>query len=100
MRKPQKPSSLRNEVLSVILFAVSLVMFLSLISYYAKDPSLSYYTNRPQTIHNLLGIIGSCLADFLFQGFGFSAFLLVVAFFHLSVRLFITLKFSFRLLKA
>ncbi len=100
MRKPQKPSSLRNEVLSVILFAVSLVMFLSLISYYAKDPSLSYYTNRPQTIHNLLGIIGSCLADLLFQGFGFSAFLLVVAFFHLSVRLFITLKFSFRLLKS
>ena len=100
MRKPQKPSSLRNEILSVILFTVSLVMFLSLISYYAEDSSLSYYTNRPQKIHNLLGIIGSCLSDLLFQGFGFSAFLLVVAVFHLSVRLFITLKFSFRLLKS
>jgi len=99
MRKSQKPSSLRNEILSVILFSVSLVMFLSLISYYAKDSSLSYYTNRPQKIHNLLGIIGSCLSDLLFQGFGFSAFLLAVAVFHLSVRLFITLKFSFRPLK-
>jgi len=99
MRKSQKPSSLRNEILSVVLFSVSLVMFLSLISYYDKDHSLFYYTNHPQKIHNLLGIIGSNLSALLFQGFGFSAFLLVVAVFHLSVRLFITLKFSFRPLK-
>ncbi|HPD61547.1 MAG TPA: DNA translocase FtsK 4TM domain-containing protein, partial [Thermodesulfobacteriota bacterium] len=100
MRKPQKPSSLRNEILSIILFTVSLVMFLSLISYYPKDPSLSYYTNRPQKIHNFLGIIGSYLSDLLFQGFGFSAFLLIIAVFHLSVRVFITLRFCFRPLKS
>ena len=99
MRKPQKPSSLRNEIFAVILFTVSLVTFLSLVSYYAEDPSLSYYTNHPQKIHNLLGIIGSCLSDFLFQSFGFSAFLMVAGVFHLSIRLFITLKFSFRPLK-
>jgi len=100
MRKPQKQSSLRNEILSVILFSVSLVMFLSLISYHAKDPSLFYYTNHPQKIHNLLGIIGSNLSALLFQGFGLSAFLLVLAVLHFSIRLFISLKFSFRLLKS
>ena len=100
MRKSQKPSSLGNEILSVVLFTFSLVMLLSLISYHAEDPSFSYYTNRPQQIHNFLGIIGSYFSDLLFQTFGLSSFLLVVASFHLSVRLFITLKFSFRLLKS
>ena len=100
MRKPQKSPSLRNEILSLTFFTFSVAMLLSLISHYAEDPSLSYYTNRPQKIHNLLGIIGSYLSDLLFQAFGLSSFLLVVAFFHLSVRLFITLKFSFQLLKS
>ncbi|MCX8012150.1 MAG: DNA translocase FtsK 4TM domain-containing protein, partial [Desulfobacterota bacterium] len=95
MRKHQKPSSLPSEIFSLVLFTFSLAISLSLVSYHPEDPSLSYYAHQPQKIQNLLGIIGSYLADFLYQVFGLGSFLLIIGIFHFSFKLFITLKFSF-----
>ncbi|HMN67102.1 MAG TPA: DNA translocase FtsK 4TM domain-containing protein [Bdellovibrionales bacterium] len=61
------------------LFWLALGVFLtaSLISYHPTDPSLNsiVQSGRPQ---NLCGYLGSFLADLLYQGFGFSAWILVL----------------------
>ncbi|MBZ5620736.1 MAG: DNA translocase FtsK 4TM domain-containing protein [Acidobacteriia bacterium] len=62
-----------NEVTGFLLLSLGLVILLSLVSYYAQDPSWdTASTARP---HNLVGYPGSYLADLLFQSLGAAAFL-------------------------
>lgn len=97
MKQAQRSSQLRTEILSIILFALSLVIFLSLISYDANDPSFNVYYTNPQKIRNVLGIVGSHVSDMMFQLFGLVAFFIVLILFQLSFRLFLTLQFPLRL---
>ena len=62
-----------NEVTGLLLLSLGLVTLLSLVSYYAQDPSWDTASEaRPL---NLVGYPGSYLSDLLFQSFGVAAFL-------------------------
>jgi S-DNA-T family DNA segregation ATPase FtsK/SpoIIIE len=64
-----------NEILALILFAVGLLVFLSLVSYSATDPCFSI-SGTSGVIKNSVGIIGAYLSDALLRLFGLSAYFL------------------------
>jgi DNA segregation ATPase FtsK/SpoIIIE, S-DNA-T family len=68
---------LRYEVIGILLVAVGIFLFLSLVSYSPMDPSFfSYSSVKVKDIHNWMGIVGSHLSGLLFQAFGFPSFLI------------------------
>jgi S-DNA-T family DNA segregation ATPase FtsK/SpoIIIE len=67
---------LKHEIIGILLIAVGVFLFLSLVSYHPMDPSFfSYTSSKVKEIHNWMGIVGSYLSGLLFQGFGFPSFL-------------------------
>ena len=68
------PRSTRDDAVGIALFAISVFLFLSLLSYDPKDPSLNVVTTR-QSVSNLCGLIGSYIADGLVQILGIGSFL-------------------------
>lgn len=78
---------LKREVTGILLFALALFLFLSLVSYDPMDPSFfSYSSSKTGPIHNWMGIVGAYVSGFLFQGCGFPSFLipLVLGFYAFS----------------
>ncbi len=68
---------LKHEIIGILLIAVAVFLFLSLISYHPMDPSFFSYTSpKVKEIHNWMGIVGAYLSGLLFQGFGFPSFLI------------------------
>ncbi|NWG02372.1 MAG: DNA translocase FtsK 4TM domain-containing protein, partial [Syntrophaceae bacterium] len=68
---------LKHEIIGILLIAVGVFLFLSLVSYHPMDPSFfSYTSSKVKEIHNWMGIVGSYLSSLLFQGFGFPSFLI------------------------
>jgi S-DNA-T family DNA segregation ATPase FtsK/SpoIIIE len=67
-----------SEFIGVILFAMSAVTFLSLVSYNPSDPSYNVVAHVAKST-NYIGKAGAYFADLLFQIFGLAAFLLPVA---------------------
>ena len=57
--------------------AIGLILFLALSTYDIHDPGVSYVGNESQ-VQNAIGKFGALLADFLFNLFGASSYLLVV----------------------
>ena len=57
--------------------AISLILFLALSTYDIDDPGVSYVGNESQ-VQNAIGKFGALLADFLFNLFGASSYLLVI----------------------
>jgi S-DNA-T family DNA segregation ATPase FtsK/SpoIIIE len=69
-----------HETLGILLIAVAVFLFLSLVSYHPMDPSFfSYTSSKIKEIHNWMGIVGAYLSGLLFQGFGFPSFLVPFA---------------------
>src|SRR3990172_4459029 len=64
-----------NEILALILFAVGLLVVLSLVSYSATDPCFSI-SGTGGSVRNSVGIIGAYLSDVLLHLFGLSSYLL------------------------
>jgi S-DNA-T family DNA segregation ATPase FtsK/SpoIIIE len=76
MTKDSIKERLRQEIVGILLVAVGIFLLLSLISYDPTDPSFfSYISPKVRNIHNWTGIVGAYLSGLLFQGFGFSSFL-------------------------
>ena len=67
------------ELLGLILILTGIVLAISLITYTPDDPSLIYGEKNVE-IENFFGMYGSSVADFLFQSFGLTSFLLLVNF--------------------
>ena len=68
---------LKREVLGILLVALAVCLFLCLVSYHPADPSFfAYSSTGARSIHNWMGIAGSYVASMLFQGCGFSSFLI------------------------
>ena len=64
-----------NIFLGMVLALVSLLLFLSLATYHASDPSLNTATG-PAAPHNWIGLFGAYISDLLLQSLGLTAFLL------------------------
>ena len=68
---------LKHEIIGILLIAVAVFLFLSLVSYHPMDPSFfSYTSSKVKEIHNWMGIVGAYLSGLLFSGFGFPSFLI------------------------
>src|SRR3989338_1056042 len=83
----EKGSRLNREILGVVIFALALLIALSLLSYHPTDRSLNTPSGSLQT-QNWGGIVGAYLADLLLQGLGLSAYLLAIFLFAVSYNLF------------
>jgi S-DNA-T family DNA segregation ATPase FtsK/SpoIIIE len=68
----------KHEFIGVFLLFISVLLLLCLISYNPRDPSLNTTYSDKLAINNTIGKFGAYVSDFLFQGFGFAAFLLLV----------------------
>ncbi len=62
-----------NEMIGLLLFAVGLLIMLSLLTYTAQDPCFSV-SGTGAEIKNYIGIIGAYLSDALLRLFGLSAY--------------------------
>ncbi len=69
-------NSLANEIVGIVLLAVSVLLFLCLLTYSAGDPSLN--TVSGQTTQNFVGAIGANIATVLFQSIGLTAYILPI----------------------
>ena len=78
------------EGVSILIIAISFLLFLSLFSYSPDDPNFLYQENT--NVENILGIKGSYISDILFQSFGISSFLLPITLFFISIKIFSTKK--------
>ncbi len=77
MREDFIKERLWNEIVGILLVALGIFVFLSLVSYSPTDPSFfSYASPKVKAIHNWMGIVGAYLSSLLFQGFGFPSFLI------------------------
>ncbi|MET0407454.1 MAG: DNA translocase FtsK 4TM domain-containing protein, partial [Hyphomicrobium sp.] len=83
---PQRllPQSVEDRLLSwlsrfggVLLLALALLVWASLVSWSALDPSLTHTTTAP--VHNFAGPVGAIISDLLFQMLGFGAVLALIA---------------------
>jgi S-DNA-T family DNA segregation ATPase FtsK/SpoIIIE len=68
---------LRESALLVYL-AVSMLLFISLMSFHMDDPGWRHAANSRTEIHNAAGSFGAWLADFFLSVFGISAYLLPI----------------------
>ena len=68
---------LKHEIIGIVLVALGILLFLSLISYHPMDPSFfSYTSSKMKGVHNWMGVVGSYISGFLFQAFGLPSFLI------------------------
>lgn len=67
--------SLANEVVAVVLVAVAVLLFLSLITYDPKDPSWNSSV-PPHDPSNLIGLAGAYAGDFFLQLFGIASLII------------------------
>ncbi len=80
---PSKLAQIVNDLLAILLFAISLMLSLALATHSPLDSCWSKSIDSP-IVHNKLGIMGAYLSDILFYVFGFSAWWLVVGLFYLG----------------
>ena len=69
-----------NVFLGLLMLLVATLLFLSLATYHATDPSLDTASRfaGPQAVHNWIGIFGALLSDLLLQWLGVTSFLLPI----------------------
>lgn len=76
----------KTDVQGIIFLAIGLFVSVSLASYYHLDPSLNSLSY--EEIQNYCGYAGAFLSDFLYQGFGLGAWLIVLSIFKTSFQFF------------
>jgi S-DNA-T family DNA segregation ATPase FtsK/SpoIIIE len=80
VKKTSRPSNQlsgqkKNEIFGLVFLALSVLLFVALVSYDPND--LPFYTSYPnQQIRNLIGIIGAYIAGVLFFFLGASSFVI------------------------
>jgi len=79
----QKPSHF-NEVVGIVFLALALLIFLCLFSYDPNDWNMS--TSSSMETRNWVGVVGSVIADLLFQSIGGMAYLLPALFIVFGIR--------------
>ncbi len=80
-----KSQSRYNEIIGISLLALSILLFLCLVTSSETDPNLNTSTTWEQT-QNWIGIVGSIIADTLFQALGLMAYILPFTVFVIGTR--------------
>lgn len=80
---PTRQALLINDLISVLLFGISISLFASLITYSPYDPGWIISSNYV-SVNNFMGIVGAYVADVLFSIFGLSAWFFVSGIFYLG----------------
>ena len=98
-KKPWKFNKQHKFLLGCFLLLVSLVLFLSMISfffYWKEDQSAVHsFADRAVEVNNWLGKIGAYLADFfLYKGFGIASFFIVRLLFLSGIYMILNLSFK------
>ena len=57
------------ELTGILLVVLSILLFISLVSYYPKDPTFTF-SDPTEKIRNILGFRGSFVSDLFFQSIG------------------------------
>ena len=79
------------EITGIFLICISILFFLSLVSYSPEDPNFIFTENIK--IKNILGFRGSYISDLFFQSIGLVAFLISLTILFTGVNLIINKKF-------
>ncbi len=86
-RKFRPPKQVRSpELLGIFFIFLAILLFLSLISYHANDPSWASVSSGQERTQNYLGRVGASLAEALMQLFGFAAFFLPAGLTYAGIR--------------
>ena len=89
----------KHEPIGVILLLITLLIFLSLVSYSPGDPSQNTLSLKP-AVENKVGRLGAVISDLLFQAFGFAAFLLLIPLLIVGWKLILGWRIHAKYLKA
>jgi DNA segregation ATPase FtsK/SpoIIIE, S-DNA-T family len=85
--KPLFDARRLSELVGFLLSVAGLLFVLSLASYLAQDPSVDTATASGASVHNWVGLVGSYVADILYQAFGWVAYVLPLTLFVAGMRL-------------
>lgn len=80
---PSKLAQIINDLIAILLFAISLMLSLALATHSSLDSGWSKTVDSP-TIYNKLGLVGAYLSDILYYIFGYSAWWLAIGLFYLG----------------
>ncbi|MFH2044703.1 MAG: DNA translocase FtsK [Pseudomonadota bacterium] len=78
---------MRKELIGIFLFFLVIFTLISLLSYSPYDPSVNNLKTVGE-VHNLFGVIGSCIADVFITLFGIASFFIPVTILLVSIRFF------------
>lgn len=78
-KKKETERTFLHEFFGIVSLTASVLLFLSLISYSPDDPSLNSASSQ-ETVHNLIGVVGSYGADILFSLLGLGSFTFAAVF--------------------
>ena len=93
-RQPLLDSRRRSELLGFLVAVVGLLVLLSLASFLPEDPSLNTAPTPGAMTRNWIGPVGAYLADLLFQGFGWVAYLIPAVLLVVGARLLLVRPFA------
>ena len=79
-----------REIIALCLFAVALLVLLSLVTYNSSDPTLFTTSSGKRAVSNTVGIFGANLAALLLVAIGISAYWLPIFLIAAALRLFMT----------
>lgn len=85
-----------REIYGAIYLACAIFLLLCLVSYHPLDPSFTHFVTDNVKTHNLVGSVGSHIADSLVRFFGIGAFIIPLVFLIISFRHFLDESFKSR----
>jgi len=93
-KQPLLDSRRRSELLGFLVAVAGLLILLSLASYLPEDPSLNTSAGLGAATQNWVGPVGAYVADLLFQGLGWVAYLVPVLLLVVGSRLLLVRPFA------
>lgn len=71
---PEPRAKFASEVMGIFCLCITILLFLSVISYDARDPGLNHVVRGSARLRNWTGMFGAYLSAFLVDFFGFAAY--------------------------
>jgi DNA segregation ATPase FtsK/SpoIIIE, S-DNA-T family len=94
MEEKQTNNKRIREIKGVMCLALAIFLLLCLISYHPQDPSFTRFVADGKATHNVIGPVGSYIADSLIRLLGISSFFLPLIFLFFSFQYFLRTEFT------